>query len=318
MIVGQDEIVDGVLTCLLAGGQALLEGVPGLGKTMLVRTLANALQLDFARIQFTPDLMPADILGTNGASTEERRGREAPVPRVPEGPGVRQHRSGRRDQPRDAQDAVALLEAMQEKSASRSATRTYKLDPPFFVLAHAEPARDGGYLSPARGAARPLPLQAPGQVPLEPRRAAHDHRPHHREVRVPRRSTPVLDAQRRILEMRKGLVRDVPCRRHVKDYAIKPRARPRTPTAPHAHRDGQPLRMALRLEPARRPGDHPDRQDARAHGRALQRLAVDDVRRIAVKQALRHRVILNFEGEAEGVATDTVLEDILGSIRETT
>ena len=91
MIVGQDEIVDGVLTCLLAGGQALLEGVPGLGKTMLVRTLANALRLEFSRIQFTPDLMPADIVGTTVLT--DGGGRTAST-RVPKRSRVCQHRAG--------------------------------------------------------------------------------------------------------------------------------------------------------------------------------------------------------------------------------
>ena len=103
MIVGQDEIVDGTLTALIAGGHVLLEGVPGLGKTLLVRTLADALHLKFQRIQFTPDLMPADLIGTN-VVLETPEGR--PQVRVPAGPGLRQPRPGRRDQPGHAQDAV--------------------------------------------------------------------------------------------------------------------------------------------------------------------------------------------------------------------
>ena len=103
VIVGHDEIVDGTLTALIAGGHVLLEGVPGLGKTLLVRTLADALHLKFQRIQFTPDLMPADLIGTN-VVLETPEGR--PAVRVPARAGLRQPRAGRRDQPGHAQDAV--------------------------------------------------------------------------------------------------------------------------------------------------------------------------------------------------------------------
>ena len=103
VIVGQDDIVEGTLTALIAGGHVLLEGVPGLGKTLLVRTLADALHLKFARIQFTPDLMPADLVGTNVVLETPDGGRQV---RVPARAGVRQHRARRRDQPGDAEDAV--------------------------------------------------------------------------------------------------------------------------------------------------------------------------------------------------------------------
>jgi MoxR-like ATPase len=102
VIVGHDDIVEGVLICLLASGHALLEGVPGLGKTLLVRTLSQVLDLSFSRVQFTPDLMPADISGTNILVEEENRRFFQFQP----GPRVRQHRAGRRNQPRDTQDAV--------------------------------------------------------------------------------------------------------------------------------------------------------------------------------------------------------------------
>ena len=103
VIVGHDDIIHGVLTCLFVGGHCLLEGVPGLGKTLLVRTLAEALNLEFNRIQFTPDLMPADILGTN--MVMETADGQA-VLRVPAGPDLRPDLPGRRNQPRHAQDAI--------------------------------------------------------------------------------------------------------------------------------------------------------------------------------------------------------------------
>jgi MoxR-like ATPase len=135
MIVGQDDIVDGVLTCLLAGGHALLEGVPGLGKTMLVRTLAesHAPRVLAHPVHAGPD---ARRHPRHHGVVEDAHGkREA---RVPQGPHLRQHRAGRRDQPRHAQDPVALLEAMQEHSVTVGGT-TYPLEQPFFVLATQNP-----------------------------------------------------------------------------------------------------------------------------------------------------------------------------------
>ena len=137
MIVGHREVVDGVLTCLLAGGHALLEGVPGLGKTMLVRTLAEALELEFSRIQFTPDLMPADIVGTNVIDEDD---------------GGRQARSSSSKGPIFANIVLAdeinratpktqsaLLEAMQEHRVTVGEARRYALEEPFFVLATQNP-----------------------------------------------------------------------------------------------------------------------------------------------------------------------------------
>ena len=164
VIVGHDEIVDGVLTCLFAGGHVLLEGVPGLGKTLLVRTLASSLALDFNRIQFTPDLMPADIIGTNI------------VMEAPDGKRIFEFQRGpifahivladeiNRATPKTQS---ALLEAMQEHSVTVGGA-----GPPArgAVLrhGHAEPDRAGRHLSAARGAARPVPLQARRRL-LDPR-----------------------------------------------------------------------------------------------------------------------------------------------------
>ena len=135
MIVGQDEIVDGVLTCLLAGGQALLEGVPGLGKTMLVRTLAGVLRLDFSRIQFTPDLMPADIIGTT-VLTEGEGGKT----RLEFRPGPVFANIVLADEVNRATPKTqsAMLEVMQEHSVTVS-NRTHKLEEPYFVLATQNP-----------------------------------------------------------------------------------------------------------------------------------------------------------------------------------
>src|SRR6201996_8049337 len=134
VIVGHEAIVEGVVTALLAGGHALLEGVPGLGKTMLVRTLADAVDLTFSRIQFTPDLMPADILGTN-VIVEDGGGKRFQFQRGPIFANVVLADEVNRATPKTQS---ALLEAMQEKSVTVAKT-TYKLDEPFFVLATQNP-----------------------------------------------------------------------------------------------------------------------------------------------------------------------------------
>src|SRR5918995_6371680 len=135
VIVGHDDIVHGVLTCLFVGGHCLLEGVPGLGKTLLVRTLAQALDLDFSRIQFTPDLMPADILGTNMVveAPDGKRSFE-----FQKGPIFTQICLADEINRATPKTQSALLEAMQEKSIS-IAGNVYKLNPPFFVMATQNP-----------------------------------------------------------------------------------------------------------------------------------------------------------------------------------
>ncbi len=159
-IVGQHQLVRQTLISLLAGGHALLEGVPGLGKTMLVRTLSEALDLDFSRIQFTPDLMPADIVGTNIIVEEggERRFRFQPGPIF--GNLVLADEINRAT----PKTQSALLEAMQEHRVTVAKTQ-YTADRAVLRARHPEPARDGGDLPAPRGAARPLLLQGGRPVP---------------------------------------------------------------------------------------------------------------------------------------------------------
>src|ERR1043165_1744274 len=134
VIVGHDEIVHGVLTCLFVGGHCLLEGVPGLGKTLLVRTLAETLSLEFSRIQFTPDLMPADILGTNMIMEDQSGRREFQFQKGPIFTQICLADEINRATPKTQS---ALLEAMQEKSVS-IAGHAFKLKEPFFVMARSE------------------------------------------------------------------------------------------------------------------------------------------------------------------------------------
>ena len=140
MIVGHDDIVHGVLTCLFVGGHCLLEGVPGLGKTLLVRTLAQTLSLDFSRIQFTPDLMPADILGTNMIVEDQAGKREFQFQKGPIFTQICLADEINRATPKTQS---ALLEAMQEKSVS-IAGNVYQLKPPFFVMATQNPIEQEG------------------------------------------------------------------------------------------------------------------------------------------------------------------------------
>ena len=175
-IVGHDRLVENVLTAMFCGGHVLLEGVPGLGKTLLVRTLAKVLSLKFSRIQFTPDLMPADIIGTT---------------MVMEDPGGKRHFEFQPG-PLFAQIVLtdeinratpktqsALLEAMQEHSVTVGGT-SYKLEEPFWVLATQNPIEQEGTYPPARGATGPFLLQSPGGL-FTTTAVSTDHRAdHHR------------------------------------------------------------------------------------------------------------------------------------------
>jgi MoxR-like ATPase len=302
LIVGQENIVEGVLTCLLGGGHALLEGVPGLGKTMLVRTLADTIHGNFARIQFTPDLMPADIVGTN-VIVEDAGGKRFEFQKGPIFANIVLADEINRATPKTQS---ALLESMSEGSVT-VAKQTYKLEKPFFVLATQNPLEmEGTYPLPEAQLDRfffKLVVEYPAKDELHTilDRTTAD------EVPKPQ---AVLD-KARVLEMR-DLVRKVPLARAIQDYAV------RVVLATHP---GNTEATALSKQFLRY-GASPRGLQAiilAAKIRALLEgryaVAIDDIRHVAAP-ALRHRLILNFEGEAEGVKADTIIAEILKATKE--
>jgi MoxR-like ATPase len=304
MIVGQHDILDGVIVCLIAGGHALLEGVPGLGKTMLVRSLAEALHLRFSRVQFTPDLMPADILGTTVISEDEQGRKEFEFRPGPVFAHIVLADEVNRATPKTQS---ALLEVMQEHSVTIGKT-THKLEQPYLVLATQNPLEmEGTYPLPEAQLDRFLFKLHVGFPSKDELHAILDRTT---GADVPE-VKPVLDRDR-ILAMR-AVARDVAVARHVQDYAI------RVLEATHPDRPSAPdlVKRFVRF------GASPRGAQAALLAAKIQALfdgrfaaSADDVRKV-IRPALRHRIILNFEGEAEGVKTDAILDRILETVKET-
>ena len=301
VIVGNDDIIRGTLICLIGGGHVLLEGVPGLGKTMLVRTLADALHLKFSRVQFTPDLMPADLLGTNVVLETPDKQKKFEFQQGPIFTNVLLADEINRATPKTQS---ALLEAMQEHTVT-IAGHTYKLPEPFFVLATQNPLEmEGTYPLPEAQLDRffsKLIVQFPTLNELE---TILDRTT---EAKSPR-AQPVL-AGDRILAMSQ-LIRQIPIADDVRRYGISLvlATHPDHATAPDvtkryvrygsSPRGAQSLILAAKILAI---------LDGRYH------VARDDIRAIALN-VLRHRIILNFEGQAEGIQTDAVVEGILKSV----
>jgi MoxR-like ATPase len=300
-LVGQKAILEGVVSALLAGGHVLLEGVPGLGKTLIVKTLGEALELSFARVQFTPDLMPADVVGTN-MIVETGGERRFEFQRGPVFAHLVLADEINRATPKTQS---ALLEAMQEQSVTVG-KQTYALPPPFFVLATQNPIEmEGTYPLPEAQLDRfffKLRVELPGRDELH---AILDRTTGVSDPAV----RPVLGRER-ILEMRE-LVRKVPVARPIQDYAVRlveatHPARSAVPDVKKFVRYGSSPRGAQALILAAK---------IRALGAGRFAPSFDDVRK-AAPPALRHRVLLNFEGEAEGISTDAILGAIIGALPE--
>jgi MoxR-like ATPase len=303
VIVGHSDILHGVLTCLFVGGHCLLEGVPGLGKTLLVRTLAETLNLDFSRIQFTPDLMPADILGTN-MIIEDQHGKRAF--QFQKGPLFTQICLADEINRATPKTQSALLEAMQERSIS-IAGNVYKLKEPFFVMATQNPIeQEGTYPLPEAQLDRFFFKLVVGYSSREELNTIIERTTKGVHVQPDK----VMDGAE-IVEWQQ-LVREVIVAPHVQDYiarltlATHPGGPFALPITSQYLRWGSSPRGAQTLTLAAK---------VRALLSGRYNVSFEDVRRVFLP-AMRHRVILNFEAEAEGVDTDKVLLDVLEKVPE--
>src|SRR5882672_4402163 len=305
VIVGYGDIIDGVIMSLLASGHVLLEGVPGLGKTKLVSTLSEVVHLKFSRIQFTPDLMPADITGTNIVREGEKGEKVLEFQTGPIFANIVLADEVNRATPKTQS---ALLEAMEEQTVSVGKT-TYKLEQPFFVLATQNPLEmEGTYPLPEAQLDRFFMKLKVDYPTIESRHTIMNRTTKIEEPKVNR----VL-SQGEVLEMRKT-VRAVPIARPVQDYAIRVTMATH-PTPPYAH--------SLTMKYVRY-GSSPRGAQALVIGGKIRALlqnrvhvSCEDIRSVAYG-ALRHRILLNFEGEAERVETDTIIKGILESTPEIT
>ena len=301
VIVGQQDTVDGVLMCLLAGGHVLLEGVPGLGKTTLLRTLARVLHLKYSRIQFTPDLMPADIVGSMVIETGEL-GRKSL--RFQPGPIFAHLVLADEINRATPKTQSALLEAMQEKTVT-SGTSSHELERPFLVMATQNPIEmEGTYPLPEAQLDRFL-MKIVVDYPSREDLSLIIERTIQRED-IP---LDIIVDREEILELRR-VCRQVLVAAHVQEHAID-LVMATQPDSPQAH---EFARKYIRY------GSSPRGAQAMVEcGRALAlirgrlQVSTGDVRELATA-VMRHRIILNFDAHADGHTPDTILKEIIGSV----
>ena len=303
VIVGNDDNIVGIMTCLLARGHVLLEGIPGIGKTKLVQTLADVLHLKFARIQFTPDLMPGDIIGTTIVREDDAGKKHLVFQQGPIFANLVLADEVNRATPKTQS---ALLEAMQENSVSAGG-QTHPLEQPFFVLATMNPLEmEGTYPLPEAQLDRfffKLHLGFPSADGL-----------HEIVDRTTKQQEPQVDrvlGQGEVLEMRET-ARSVPVARHVQQYAIDLTLA----THPETERATEMVKQFVRF------GSSPRGTQALILGGKVNALlnnrlhvACEDIRTVAMN-ALRHRLLLNFDAEAERVDSDAILKDVLQRVAE--
>ena len=302
-ITGQDEVIEGVLLCLLANGHALLEGVPGLGKTQLIHTLSEALHLSFRRIQFTPDMMPSDITGTTLLVEDAQGRKQFEFQRGPIFAQIVLADEINRATPRTQS---ALLEAMQEHTVSVAQT-SHRLDEPFCVLATQNPLEmEGTY---------PLPEAQLDRFLFK----LHVNFPDEDEIlEILRRTTSdtetaveaIIDAQ--TVNWMRQLVRRVPIAEHVERYIIRLvcRTHPDRTDAPELVKRYVQLGASIR-------GVQAITLTAKIKALLDERynVAFEDIRAV-VLPALRHRILLNFEGEGEEIKTDEIINQVLETLSE--
>jgi len=301
IIVGQKTIVDGTVNALFANGHVLLEGVPGLGKTLLVRTLSQVLDLSFNRIQFTPDLMPADVIGTNMVHETSDGKRAFDFQHGPIFSHLILADEINRATPKTQS---AMLEAMQEGSVTAGG-KIRKLDSPFFVLATQNPIdQEGTYPLPEAQLDRFFYKLLVGYPSADELSEVIARTTEENQVQV----NKVVDGH--ALSELQLMVKQVPVASHVKDYAIRLvlASHPNTETALEitnkflrfgsSPRGAQSLLLGAKVR-------------ALTEGRF--NVSFDDIHAVALP-ALRHRLIINFEAEAEGITTDHILDKILSEV----
>jgi MoxR-like ATPase len=298
VIIGQEETVEQLLITFLAGGHALLEGVPGLAKTLMIRTLSQAIDLDFKRIQFTPDLMPSDIVGTEILEEDQTTGKK--FFEFKQGPIFANIILADEINRTPPKTQAALLEAMQEFEVTYSG-KTYELERPFFILATQNPIEQSGTF--------PLPEAQQDRflfyIKIGYPTAAE-------ETHILKRTTgskkekvhPVLSGSD-ILRLQE-LVREVPISDGLIDFvsSIVRATRPQTTSNDYVKqwvgwgagpRAGQAMILTAK---------------ARALSQGRMAVTLDDIKNVALP-VLRHRVIVNFKAEAEGITPDTVTRQLL-------
>ena len=301
IIVGQDVIIKHLFICLLCGGHALIEGVPGLGKTLIVRSLSKILDLKYSRIQFTPDLMPADILGTNIVKEDSKGSRYFEFYK---GPIFGQLILADEINRASPKTQSALLEAMQEEKVTVFGTQ-YHLKPPFMVLATQNPIEmEGTY---------PLPEAQIDRFFFKLKMSYPDH---DQLQEIIDKTTEDYQYELKgvigtdsILEM-KSIVKQVPIGTHVKDYAI------RLALAGHPDNANSPERIKEYILFGASPRGVQSlilagKVSALIDGRY--NVSIEDINDVA-KPALRHRIVLNIRGETEGIDMDDIIDEIISRV----